>query len=237
MEAVIAAAERWLRQDASDRAQTGPEAIVICGEAVRELASRLGGLGYPVDPMLIPCPDVAGAIAELEESGSQVPPALAGLWHQVGGISLVDLERYRHMAFWEEHLGDEGRALACDGLVIEAPDDEGWIGYVLDLFDEQLDSGLTPGFPISPDDLHKDDTSGGDPYELVPGDRDPWMAPLRGFSWRGPARPVSAPPGSTPDLISYLRTVVLECGGFPGLLGAAGFEPLRRELTRGLPVF
>ncbi|MDH3300621.1 MAG: hypothetical protein OES24_08970 [Acidimicrobiia bacterium] len=215
----------------------GPEIIATCSVAVRELVSRLQALDYPVDPMLVACVDVDNAIAALEESGTGVPPALAEVWRQIGGISLVDLDHYRHMAFWEERLGGDGGVFACDGVVVEAPNDEAWIGYVLDLFDEQADIGQTPGFPISPDALHKDNTSGGGPYEIVPDGGDPWMASLREFSWNAPVRPTSAPPGSAPDLVSYLRTAILECAGFPGLLGTAGFEPLRRELTQGLPVF
>ncbi len=236
MEAVVEAAERWLRQDASERTRVGPEIVASCGEAFNELVSRLENVDYPVEPMLEAYVDVDRAMAEIEESGTGVPPALAEVWRRIGGIHLVDLDRYRHLAFWEERLGGDGRALACDGVVVDAPE-QGWIGYLLDSLDEQADVGRPPGFPISPDGLHKDDTSGGGPYELVPHDVDPWMASLRDFSWRGPARPASAPPGSAPDLVSYLRTAVLECGGFPGLFGASGFEPLRRELTQGLPIF
>ena len=37
--------------------------------------------------------------------------------------------------------------------------------------------------------------------------------------------------------MSYLRTALLECGGFPGLFGSAEFEPIRLQLTRDLPIF
>lgn len=237
MEAILTATDRWLQLDLSERAREGPGIIATCGEAVRELALRLQERGYPVEPMLMACVDVDSAIVDVEQSGTSVPPALAEVWRRIGEISLVDLDRYLHTAFWEEHLGGDGQVFACDGVVVEAPSDQGWIGYVLDLFDEQADVHEACGFPISPDALHKDNTSGGGPYELVPDDRDPWTASLRGFSWAGPARPTSAPPGSAPDLVSYLRTAILECGGFPGLFGSPGFEPLRRDLTDRLPVF
>ena len=234
MDAIVAAADRWLRLEPSERASIGPDTVARCGEATRALVVRLTELGYPVEPMLVGCADddVAGAIAEFEASGVVVPPALVEVWRRIGGIAFVDLGRYGHMGFWEEHLGGDGRLFACDGVVIEAPGDDGWIGYVLDVFDEQADGALAPGFPVSPDDLHKDNTSGGDPYELVPNEVDPWMATLRGFSWGGTRRPSSAPPGSAPDLVSYLRTAMLECGGFPGLFGSDRFEPLRREADR-----
>lgn len=238
LDAIMHAGDRWLRRSAAARAQAGPEVIDICGRAVAELVSRLQNLGYPVDPMLVPCNDVEAAIAELEEEGPAVPPALAEVWRQIGEISLVDLDRFRHMSFWDDRVGDDARVFACDGVVVYGPcGDEAWTGYVIDQFDEQAEIGVAPAFPISPDGLHKDNTSGGDPYELVPNPADPWMASLRSFSWDGPARPMSAPEGSTPDLVSYLRTAILECGGFPGLVGSAGFEPLRVELVEGLPVF
>lgn len=232
------AADRWLDSSPSERAEVGPEVIGICAGAVRELVSRLQETGYPVDPMLVGCSDVDGPIARLEEAGPPVPPALAEVWRQIGEISLVDLGDYRHMAFWEERAGREVRTVACDGVVIEGPCvDDAWVDYAIDTFDAQAEIGMAPGFPLSPDHLHKDNTSGGESYELVPDADDPWLAPLREFSWVGPERPTSAPEGSTPDLVSYLRTSILECGGFPGLFGTLGFEPIRRKLVDELPIF
>jgi hypothetical protein len=232
------AAERWLDLRPSERVEVGPEVIGICAGALRELVSRLQAMGYPVDPMLVGCRDVDGAIARLQDVGPPVPSALAEVWRQIGQVSLVDLGGYRHMAFWEERAGSEARVVACDGVVIEGLCvDDAWVDYAIDTFDEQAEIGAAPGFPLSPDHLHKDNTSGGESYELVPDADDAWLAPLRGFSWVGPQRPTSAPEGSSPDLVSYLRTSILECGGFPGLFGTQGFEPIRHELVDGLPVF
>lgn len=238
-EAVQDAARRWLALDAVTRAEVGPEVIDTCGDALRELVARLRGLGYPVDPMLVTSDDVDAAVEELEgASGVAVPLPLVEVWRRIGDISLVDLGRYRHMAFWEERVGADARTFACDGLVVEGPcEDESWIGYAIDELEGLAEAGEPPAFPLAPDHLHKDNTSGGDPYGLVPGGDDPWMPVLCGFDWCGPAVPSSALAGATPDFVSYLRTAVLECGGFPGLFGSAGFEPIRRELTEGLPVF
>lgn len=236
VEPIIDERNRWLGLSASERAALGPGVIGTCAGALAELVERLARRGYPAEAMVTPCPDPDEAAAELAEAGIAVPPALVEVWRRIGGICLVDLGRYRHMGFWEDLVGGDARVFACDGVVIDGPDD-GWVGYVLDVVDEQAETGEALGVPIAPDALHKDDTSGGPGYELVPDERDPWMASLRHFDWGGPARPSSAPEGSSPDLVSYLRTAILECGGFPGLFGSPGFEPVRLELTEGLPIF
>lgn len=236
--AVQQAAQEWRRCSPQDRVRLGPGTIDRCAEALDVLVARLDAMGYPVDRMVEPCAGVDDLLAELSEVLPAVPPALVEVWRRIGGISLVDLGRYRHLAFWEEHVGPEARTHACDGVVVEgACDDEGWVGYLLDHLEGVLEAGEPPTLPIAPDHLHKDDTSGGDPYELAVDGEDPWMAPLQGFAWVGPVRPASAPPGDQPDLVSYLRTALLECGGFPGLHGTAGYEPIRRALVAGLPVF
>lgn len=237
IDAVVEARDRWLALDPSARAAEGADRVSVAAEAVGMLVARLAAWDYPVDPMLEPCPDVDGAVAELEEAGPRVPPALVEIWRRIGAIRLVDLDRYRHMAFWDDRLGPELADLACDGVVVEGPSSEDWLGYALDTLYELSEYGEEPAFVLSPDDLHKDNTSGGGPYLVLPDEADPWMAPLQDFGWGGRSRPRSAPEGSRPDLVSYLRTAVLECGGFPGYSGATAFEPHRLELTEGLPVF
>jgi hypothetical protein len=122
--------------------------------------------------------------------------------------------------------------------VIDWPTDEVWVEDVIDTLREAVDDGGPPAIEIAPDDLHKDNVSGAGPYEILlpgPGD-DPWLAVLDGgFRW-GTPRPASAPHGQ-PDLVSYLRTAVLECGGFPGLYGHEAFERTRLRLCADLPVF
>ena len=236
--AIDEAAAGWLAATPEERARVGPDRIGTCAAALGVLTGRLRGLGYPVEPMITPCAGVDRVVAELEEVGPPVPPALVEVWRQIGQISLVDLGGFRHMGFWEQRLGGDARVFACDGVVVDGDGaDEGWIGYVVDSLYDRVESGDGPAIVISPDELHKDNTSGGGPYELVPDDEDPWMARLEGFAWVGPARPSSAPEGSAPDLVSYLRTAILECGGFPGLFGIDAYEPIRLELTAGLPIF
>lgn len=38
-------------------------------------------------------------------------------------------------------------------------------------------------------------------------------------------------------VMAYLRTSILKCAGFPGLLGNKAFEPIRVRLIESLPVF
>jgi hypothetical protein len=210
------------------------------------VGQRLAALAYPVATPLEPCEDLDDALASFDEAGIVVPPALVAVWREVGAVSFVDLGRYRHVAFWDDVLdrwraGDDGRDVGyppcCDGLVIDGPSQDGWVDYVIDTLEEGVDQGLPPGIELAPDALHKDNVSGSGPYELLmPGaDDDPWLAPVDGFGWTDPPPP-SAPPGA-PDLVSYLRTSVLDCGGFPGLFGHPAFAPVLRDLTADLPVF
>jgi hypothetical protein len=49
------------------------------------------------------------------------------------------------------------------------------------------------------------------------------------------ATPITAPP--EPDVLSYLRTTVLVCAGFPALYGTPGFESYRIKLLSGMRCF
>lgn len=248
IEHVVDARDRWLAATPSERAERGPEAMRTCSRALMVLTERLAGRGYPVTEPIEPCPDVAGAVAQLADAGITPPPALVALWTEVGAISLVDLGRYRHVPFWDAVAGswrataDAGVGAStvercCDGIVVDGPASDGWLDHVIEVVEELADQGLPAVIEIAPDDLHKDNVSGGDPYGVVlpgPGE-DPWLAPLDGFRWPTP-RPLSAPP-DPPDLVGYLRTAVLECGGFPGLFGHPAYAGVLAELTEDLPVF
>jgi hypothetical protein len=86
---------------------------------------------------------------------------------------------------------------------------------------------------LAPDGYHKDNISGG-AYGVRLGSG--WLAQWEDFAWGGPTRPESAPTDPC-DFLGYLRTAILECAGFPGLLGVPGFEAIRQVLLRGLPRF
>jgi hypothetical protein len=245
LDAVVAERDEWtatLSRDQDVRAEA-ERRLAVCGEALRTVDERLQGVGYPVRPIVVPVPEPVLAHFDrlLDEAGMTAPPLLRSLWHVVGAVSVLDFSRYRHASFWQGRLGRTDRC--TDGLHIDSPGDtedecEGYADHLIGEREGWLESGLAEDgdpfdWPIAPDDLHKDDVSGGDPYGLRQG-LTAWDHRVVGVTWQG--SPVTAPTGA-PDLLSYLRTAVLECGCFPGLLGAAEFEADRRYLTEGLPVF
>lgn len=239
---MLAARDAWLAADEKDRASEGPSVIATCGEAAGELCERLIDIGLPISEPTVPCSHLERSVARLETFGPNVPPALQSLWEHVGRLSLVDEQGYSHVEFWASQgvrfrrdLGEVG-ADVTDGVVIEAPSHDDWIDRTIDELAIQAEQGYPPGYEISADGFHKDNISGGAPYLLVATD-DPWLAWLDDFRWWGAERPASAPPGNAPDLVSYLRSALLEAAGFPGLLGDPAFEAIRPGLVEGLPTF
>lgn len=126
----------------------------------------------------------------------------------------------------------------CDGLVVE-PCSREWVDFICGDFRDWPENWpeATPEpfiLSLSPDGYHKDNISGGASYGLFLGES--WKPTWQYFEWPGARRPLSAPPGP-PDFLAYLRTTVLECAGFPGLLGLPAFEAFRGRLLQGLPYF
>lgn len=109
-----------------------------------------------------------------------------------------------------------------DPLVVYPP-----MGALIDLEsqegEDEADSPEPLEATLAPDDLHKDNVSGGSPYSVALPDP---AADFRLLNERH-------------DLlfVPYLRLAILRSGGLPGLDGrAAQFEPLR-ELIAGLEPF
>ena len=211
------------------------DALQGCAEALRRIAEGLRQLDYPVADMLTPCP------AELDElveetrvrTGHQLPPVLVEFWRTVGGVALVDLGDYAHVDFWEKRgVGAE----YCDGLMVEACTRD-WVEYIVGEHEElEADAEFREAgsfiLLLSPDGYHKDNISGGLPYGLRPGSG--WQPTWENFRWT--TRPASADCDGV-DFMGYLRTAVLECAGFPGLLGDASFEPVRQSLLKDVKGF
>ncbi|MEL6189249.1 MAG: hypothetical protein AAFU79_31895 [Myxococcota bacterium] len=229
--------ERVLRQGTyAEIESVAVETFSRIGRALDVLQQRLGNLGYPTSGAITPPDDALNdRIAQLEAVDIALPPSLRQLWLLIGGVSLLDLDGYRHDGFWSTHGVVDSYP---DGLHIDYCDDA-YVAMVMDDHCVWLDSppghreNSSFGLTVAPDPLHKENISGGSPYEITSSTS--WSAPLRNLVWTTPV-PNTVPSGDC-DLVSYLRTAILECGGFPGLYGQALFERLRRELTDGLPAF
>jgi hypothetical protein len=182
------------------------------------LISRLNGLGYvfgtfpdgsrySYTPQPITFTDDAmeADCAELEESVGVIPVSLKAFWQEVGSVDFVGMHPN-----WQSGL---------DPLVVDPP--EGALSF---LYDEEEDTEeLGQFFGLAPDDLHKDNTSGGDPY----GVRLPNSAMDFSFLYER----------HNLLFVPYLRLAILRWGGFPGLDGEnVEFEPLA-YLTSGLEPF
>lgn len=180
------------------------------------LIGRLKGLGYDftrypdgsrrhgnMPPYTPPSDDMRDAQLELEEVAGPLPLSLAAFWNIVGAVDLVGMH-----PDWPDGL---------DPLVVDPP--EGALAWIEDTYGEE--EGLFAA--LAPDDLHKDNVSGGDPY----GVRLP--QPAVDFIFE------NEPHGLY--FVEYLRLAILKWGGFPGLedLGVE-FEPLA-ELIQGLEPF
>ena len=177
------------------------------------IVSRLHSLGYVfgtfpdgsrrsyrADPLAPPSAEMRADLEELEAAAGPLPLSLIAFWEEVGSVDLVGM----HPA-WPDGL---------DPLVVDPP--EGALSY-LDNEEDELFVGLAP------DDLHKDNTSGGDPYGLeLPN-------PSADFLFMYERHRLL--------FVPYLRFAILRWGGFPGLEGRqVHFEPLE-ALTAQLEPF
>jgi hypothetical protein len=185
------------------------------------LISRLHALGYtfgsfpdgscrsqPIEPLVPPSDVMRADWAELEAQAGPLPLSLVAFWQEVGAVDLVGM----HPA-WPDGL---------DPLVVDPP--EGALSFLFDVEESEGElegAGWFAG--LAPDDLHKDNVSGGDPYGVrLPDPSADFLFLYERHSLR---------------FVPYLRLAILRWGGFPGLDGrAARFEPLD-ALIAGLESF
>jgi hypothetical protein len=183
------------------------------------IVSRLGALGYVFGvypdgsrgyytegPLVPPSSEMNADRASLEEEVGQLPISLVAFWQEVGSVDLVGMR-----PSWPELL---------DPLVIYPP--EAALSD-LDTGEEVTDASGQFEAPLAPDDLHKDNISGGAPYSVALPD------PSADFVLLNERHGLL--------FVPYLRLAILRWGGLPGLDGlAAEFEPLR-ALVAGLEPF
>jgi len=239
IEKILEKQRAW--QGAAERALSAMaiESLSGCAGAIAILSGNLRKIGYAwVSAEPIPANELEGSIRMIEaNTGIVVPKILTAFWKIVGGVSFVDLEHYRHVDFWRKRqiAGPQGYA---DGLHVDACS-RGWAAFVCQDYEdwqEDEDHDEAEGYllSLSPDGYHKDNISGGDSYGVFA--ESSWKPAWQNFEWSGAAKPVTAI-ADPPDFLSYLRTAVLECAGFPGLLGVPAFDRLREELLEGVPLF
>lgn len=180
-----------------------------------KLVTRLNALGYQFgvypdgsrrsyqgEPLTIPSRSMQADCDELEAEAGPLPLSLTAFWQEVGAVDFVG----RHPA-WGDGL---------DPLVVDPP--EGALSF---LFEQGEEEGFFVG--LAPDDLHKDNVSGGDLYGVkLPN-------PSADFLFLHERHNL--------NFVPYLRLAILHWGGFPGLNGReVRFEPLG-QLVDGLEQF
>ena len=235
------------KQRAWQAASTDDEAVISaialeslskCAEAITILSGNLRKMGYVwVSSEPIPAYELEGNIRMIQaKTGLSVPKILVTFWKIIGGISFVNLEHYRHVSFWHKHKITAPQGFA-DGLHVYACNRE-WASYICDEYEDWQDDEReeTEQFllDLSPDGYHKDNISGGESYGVFA--ESAWKPIWQYFEWSGVVKPVTAL-ADPPDFLSYLRTTVLECAGFPGLLGISAFDSFRNELLKDVPLF
>src|SRR5262245_56779258 len=115
-----------------------------------------GSSGYYSQGPLVPPSEATRAnVAELDQRVGPLPLSLAAFWQEVGSVDLVGMRRS-----WPDGL---------DPLVIFEP--EGAISVIDDCALDAADGeeGDCERFeaPLAPDELHKDNISGGEPYSVA----------------------------------------------------------------------
>ena len=215
------------------------ESLSKCVEAITILSGNLRKIGYVwVSAEPIPANELEGNIRMIQaKTGLSVPKILVTFWKIIGGISFVDLEHYRHVSFWHKHKITAPQGFA-DGLHVYACNRE-WASYICDEYedwqdDDERDETEQFLLDLSPDGYHKDNISGGESYGMFA--ESAWKPIWQYFEWSGAVKPVTAL-ADPPDFLSYLRTTVLECAGFPGLFGIPAFDRFRNELLKDVPLF
>jgi len=135
---------------------------------VRTLAERLGTMGYrfvddpselgasPTRPHVPPPADIQKRVIAFEKEFGTLPLSLRAFYEVVGEVNFIG----QHPT-----LDPAGNSVAADPLLVYGLDD-GIVEY--DEGDEDDgEEGRPSAVTIAPDDLHKANTSGGDPYEMA----------------------------------------------------------------------
>ena len=197
------------RPHAADALAVARETMRRVDANVRTVVQRLSAMGYAFGPSRAHAPPNADAqkrIAKVEKQVGPLPLSLRAFYEVVGEVNLIGVHA---------RLAPADGAIAVDPLVVYGIDN------VLAALDDDTDAD-SQAVPIAPDDLHKADTSGGDPYEVaVPEPRaDGELLNERHHLL----------------FVDYLR-LCFRFGGFPGYDGVAEVPSEVVELGKGLLEF
>ena len=150
-----------------------------------------GSKGYFTSGPLVPFSESSRAdMAALDKAVGPLPISLASFWEVVGSVDLVGMRR--------------GWPSGLDPLVIYGPEE------ALAEAEDLGESARGVEAALAPDDLHKDNVSGGSPYAVKLPDAS------TDFLFRNERHNLL--------FVPYLRLSILRWGGFPGLDG--GTAPL-----------
>ena len=202
-------------------ALTNADAQAVAAETMRRvrrnceaLVARLRLLGYDFSrfphgerrsPAPVPlAPPTDEGLDELEREAGPLPLSLAVFWREVGAVDLIG----RHPD-WPDGL---------DPLVLDPP--EGALAWI-DSTEQGEEEGIFAA--LAPDDLHKDNTSGGEPYGVM------LPCPAADFTFAEERHGLL--------FVPYLRLAILRWGGFPGLEDRDIEFPPLAALTEGLEPF
>jgi hypothetical protein len=185
------------------------------------IVARLRSLGYVFgtypdrtrrtpdsEPLTAPSEAIRADCTELESQAGPLPLSLVAFWHEVGSVDLVGMH-----SKWPDGL---------DPLVVDPP--EGALSFLCETEEDDDEGEGSAWFAaLAPDDLHKDNVSGGDPYGVGLPDASAdfvFLNERHGLHF-----------------VPYLRLAILRFGGLPGLDGReVPFQPLG-ELIAGLELF
>lgn len=187
--------------------------IVTVGEKIAKIAGRLPALGYRFKQPAFPGPEpgTEDAIERIEREVGELPLALKIFWRRVGSVDLTAWYRtWRPVEYPWTACGEYPDPLVVypASVAIQALDE------FLEDREERMRYGARYIVPIAPDDVHKDNVSGGMWYNVsVPAVADD--PPLNDEQHRT-------------TFVNYLELSV-RWGGFPGLERCADHDwPLRK---------
>jgi len=176
--------------------------ILTVGEHIAKIAQRLPALGYQFQrPSAVfpgPEPGTEGAIARIEQEFGTLPLALKTFWRLVGSVDFTAHHRRSQPVEYPWHASDYP-----DSLVVYPPSAAvAELDEFLGDREERMRCDFPYVVPIAPDDVHKDNFSGGMWYNVsVPAVADD---PPLNDEWH------------QTTFVSYLELAV-RWGGFPGL--------------------